>query len=102
MDISYSSGSKLSNSVCLTHRIDGYFFSSFDELSDLPPQQVELDITREEVANSEGWEEGERVGGLDVTVGVGWEIFTLNIHTKPVGQKLRYTYIITIDNNRTE
>ena len=57
---------------------------------------MELDVTGKEVANGEGWEEGECVGRLDVTVGVRREIFTLNVHTKPVGQqKICYcTYVV--------
>lgn len=46
---------------------------------------MELYVAGEEVADGEGWEEGECVGGLDETVGVGGEVLTLNIHTKSAG-----------------
>ena len=78
----------------LTHWIDGYFFSPLDELPDLAPQQVELYVAGEEIANGKGWEEGECVGGLDMTVtGVSGEILTLNVHTKPVGD-IMYFFIV--------
>ena len=63
--------------------IDGDFFASLDELSDLAAKQVELDIARQQVANGEGREEGECVGGLDEAIGIKREILTLDIHTEP-------------------
>ena len=66
-----------------TYGIDGDVFASFDELPDVAAKQVKLDITRQQVAHSEGRKEGERVSGLDGAVRIGREIFSLNIHTEP-------------------
>ena len=56
---------------------------------------MELYVAGEEVADGEGWEEGECVGGLDVSTGIGREILTLNIHTKSAG----YMYIHVVRYN---
>ena len=56
---------------------------------------MKLYVAGEEVADGEGWEEGECVGGLDVSAGVGGEILTLDIHTKSVG----YMYIHVVRYN---
>ena len=45
---------------------------------------MELYVAGEEVTDSERWEEGECVGGLNMSTGVGGEVLTLNIHTKSV------------------
>ena len=62
--------------------IDGNFFPSLDELPDFAVKQVKLDITRQQIADGEGWEECECVGGLDEAIGIGRKILSLNVHTE--------------------
>ena len=80
----------MSSNMCtkleVAHRVDGDLLPLPDDLPDSAPTQVELDVTWQQVGNSERRVEGEGVGGEGVEVGGGIrrKVLPQHTHTKSV------------------